>query len=75
MLVNSIDPAETPQNVAFHQGLHCLLRLKQYSRAEERPGLEILLYIHLEHPLPTRMDESISENQGLMQLCVLFSVL
>ena len=25
-LVNSENPDEMPQNVAFHQGLHCLLR-------------------------------------------------
>ena len=26
-LANSEDPDEMPHNVAFHQGLHCLLRL------------------------------------------------
>ena len=26
---NSKDPDEMPQNAAFHQGLHCLQRLKQ----------------------------------------------
>ena len=28
---NSEDPDEMLHNVAFHQGLHCLLRLKRYS--------------------------------------------
>ena len=27
-LANSEDPDEMQQNAAFHQGLHCLLRLK-----------------------------------------------
>ena len=27
-LANSEDPDEMPQNVAFHLGLHCLLRFK-----------------------------------------------
>ena len=30
-LVNSEDPDETQHNAAFHQGLHCLLGLKQSS--------------------------------------------
>ena len=28
ILANSEDPDEMPHNVAFHLGLHCLLRLK-----------------------------------------------
>ena len=28
---NGDDPDEMPHNAAFHQGLHCLQRLKQYS--------------------------------------------
>ena len=28
-LTNSEDPDEMQHNAAFHQGLHCLLRLKQ----------------------------------------------
>ena len=28
---NSEDPDEMPHDVAFHQGLHCLLRLKKYN--------------------------------------------
>ena len=34
-LANSEDPDEMQHNAAFHQGLHCLLRLKQ------PPGTEI----------------------------------
>ena len=33
-LVNSADPDEMLQKAAFHLGLHCLLRQKQYSGAE-----------------------------------------
>ena len=30
-LANSEDPDEMQHNAAFHQGLHCLLRRKQFS--------------------------------------------
>ena len=33
-LANSEDPDEMPHNAAFHQGLHCLLRLKLSSEKE-----------------------------------------
>ena len=33
-LANSEDPDEMQHNAAFHQGLHCLLRLKQSSGSE-----------------------------------------
>ena len=33
-LANSDDPDEMQHNAAFHQGLHCLLRLKQPSGTE-----------------------------------------
>ena len=33
-LLNSEDPDEMPHNVAFHQGLHCLLRQNQSSEKE-----------------------------------------
>ena len=33
-LVYSEDPDEMQHNAAFHQGLHCLLRLKQPSGRE-----------------------------------------
>ena len=29
MFTNSEDPDEMPHNVAFHQGLHCLLKQKR----------------------------------------------
>ena len=34
MLANSEDPDELQPKAAFHQGLHCLLRLKQPSGTE-----------------------------------------
>ena len=37
-------PDEMHQNVAFHLGLHCLLRLKQSSGTEIQYYLEILTY-------------------------------
>ena len=33
-LENSQDPDEVQHNAAFHQGLHCLLRFKQFSGTE-----------------------------------------
>ena len=39
-LVNSEDPDKMQHNAAFHQGLQCLLRLKQSSRAEIHQNLE-----------------------------------
>ena len=33
-LARSEDPDEMQHDAAFHQGLHCLLRLKQTSRTE-----------------------------------------
>ena len=33
-LANSEDPDEMQHNAAFHQGLHCLLRLKQSSETD-----------------------------------------
>ena len=41
-LANSEDVDEMPQNVAFHQGLHCLLRQKQFSEKEIQYYLEII---------------------------------
>ena len=38
-LANSEDPDKMQHNAAFHQGLHCLLRLKQPS------GIEIHQYL------------------------------
>ena len=37
-LANSEDPDEMQHNAAFHQGLHCLLRLKQPS--------DTLIHVH-----------------------------
>ena len=41
-LANSEDPVEMPQNAAFHQRLHFLLRLKQTSWTEVHLNQEIL---------------------------------
>ena len=41
-LANSEDPDEMPHNVAFHQGLHCLLRQNQSSEKEMQYFLEII---------------------------------
>ena len=37
---NNGDSDEMQHNAAFHQGLHCLLRLKQPSRTEIHHNLE-----------------------------------
>ena len=39
-MANSEDPDEMLHNAAFHQGLHCLLRLKQHSGTEAHHDLE-----------------------------------
>ena len=39
-LANSEGPDEMQHNAAFHQGLHCLLRLKQPSGTEIHHNLE-----------------------------------
>ena len=39
-LANSEDPNEMQHNAAFHQDLHCLIRLKQPSGAEISDNLE-----------------------------------
>ena len=39
-LANSEDPDEMQPNAAFHQGLHCLLRLKYHSGTEIHHNLE-----------------------------------
>ena len=41
-LANSEDSDEMPQKVSFHQGLHCLQRLKQSSWTEVNLNLKIL---------------------------------
>ena len=42
LLANSEDPDEMPHNVAFHQGLHNLLRQKRSSEKEIQFYLEII---------------------------------
>ena len=42
-LANSADPDEMPHIVAFHQGLHCLLRQKQSSVKELQFYFEIII--------------------------------
>ena len=39
---NSEDPDEMPQNTAFHQGLHCLLRHKDNGSKQSDPGLHLV---------------------------------
>ena len=39
-LANSEDPDEMQHSAAFRQGLHCLLRLKQYSWSKIHHNLE-----------------------------------
>ena len=39
---NSEDPDEMPQNAAFYQGLHCLLRQKRSSEKEKYNQLEVI---------------------------------
>ena len=43
-LANSEDPDEMQHNAAFHQGLHCLLLLKQLSGTEINHNLENSTY-------------------------------
>ena len=54
-LAISEDPDEMQQNAAFHQGLHCLLRLKQPSGMEIHHNLENstcdLLNFKMDHPI------------------------
>ena len=52
---NSEDQDEMPHKAAFHQGLHCLLRSKQFS------GTEIHLFIEIltGNPFKDIMDNSI----------------
>ena len=39
---NSEDPDEMPHYVAFHQGLHCLIRQQQYSEKDIQFYLKII---------------------------------
>ena len=62
-LANSEDQDEMQNNAAFHQGLHCLLRLKQPSGTEihnlENSTCDPLKY-KMGNPLPT------ASNLGLL---------
>ena len=40
-LANSEDPDKMPHNAAFHQGLHCLLRLKHSLNTEAHHNLKV----------------------------------
>ena len=53
-LANSEDPDEMPHNAASHQGLHCLLRLKQALGTEMHHNLEI----SSSNPLKYRLGKS-----------------
>ena len=53
-LANSEDPDEMPHNAASHQGLHCLLRLKQSLGTKMHHNLKNLS----SNPLRYRMGKS-----------------
>ena len=42
-LANGEDPDEMPQQLAFHKGLHCLLRENKSIGTEVHPSLETLI--------------------------------
>ena len=44
-LANSEDPNEMQHNAAFHQRLHCLLRLKEPSRTEIPDNFDFFLSV------------------------------
>ena len=54
-LANSEDPDEMQRDAAFHQGLHCLLRLKRPSGTEIHHNLETSTC----HPLKYKMGNPI----------------
>ena len=60
-LANSEDSDEMQHNAAFHQDLHCLLRLKQPSRTEKQDNLETSTC----GPLKYKMDNPI-----LIKYCI-----
>ena len=43
-LANSEDPDEKQHNAAFHQGLHCLLRLKQHTDVSKMHDNKTILF-------------------------------
>ena len=50
-LVNGEDPDEMQHNAAFHQGLHCLLRLKQPSGTEIHHNLENSTFVPFKYTM------------------------
>ena len=50
-LANSEDPDEMQQKAAFHQGLHCLLRLKHLLGAEIHYDLENSMFDPLKNTM------------------------
>ena len=54
-MVNSEDTNEMPQNVAFHLGLHCLLRQKLSSGRDIQYTIAILLLHYSYTPPDSRM--------------------
>ena len=54
-LENSEDPDVMQHNAAFHQGLHCLLRLKQPSGTEIHQNLENSTCDHLKYKMGNSM--------------------
>ena len=50
-LANSEDPDEMQHNGVFHQGLHCLLRLKQPIETEIHCNLENSTHDPFKYPL------------------------
>ena len=59
---SNVEPDEMTQYAAFHQGLHCLLRLKQPSGNE----------LHLNLKIPKMATELLEVNKELSQ-CMRFS--
>ena len=79
-LANNEDPYEMLQFSAFHQGLLCLIRLKQYSGTEVHLNLEILtrdaLICSMNHTrliVLNQMDEFISKQRGELTAASLLS--
>ena len=62
-LANSEDPDELPHKVAFHQGLHCLLKHKQscnFCLEIVTSDPSVLTMVHPMFIVPNQKEESIS---------------
>ena len=59
-LANSEDPGEMQHIAAFHQGLHCLLRLEQPSGTEKHYNLECSIF----DPIKRTMDNPILHGEN-----------